>query len=287
MWVSERRFQHRPPRLSHAVFRPQRPVSHSVRINALPSLSRGIPLWQSASNPSASLRDMKAADFDPLFTNPHPARYILSPTSLFAALKKSDREASQLAPSVPLLSYRGAAGCAGLRGSHWWAVLCRTEALLSGWKGLLQDDFRWITAVIVLFASSFPLPEPLHPPFFHFVMSHHFIPGDMDCTSFLLLKFCCCVILPPASFHLKSSFVAQPDNLRQKELPQTHSCAPDCQWLWHIDINDNAKGIKMNQGGLGGDNYLSVPQLSQLLAAVPKPPWRVCGCLSRDFKLGW
>lgn len=77
---------------------------------------------------------MKAADFDPLFTNPHTERYILSPTSLFAALKKSDREASQLAPSVPLLSYRGAAGCAGLKGSHWWAVLCRTEALLSNWK---------------------------------------------------------------------------------------------------------------------------------------------------------
>lgn len=155
-------------RLSHAVFRPQRPVSHSVRINGTSPLSGGVPLWQGASNPSASLRDMKAVDFDPLFTNPHTAPYILSPSFLFAAPKKSDREASQLAASVPLLSYRGAAGCAGLKGSHWWAVLCRTEALLSGWKGLLQDDFRWITAVIVLPASSFPLPEPLLPPFFLF-----------------------------------------------------------------------------------------------------------------------
>lgn len=160
----------------------------------------------SASNPSASLRDGKAADFDPLFTNPHTARYILSPTSLFAALKKSDREASQLAPSVPLLSYRGAAGCAGLKGSHWWAVLCRTEALLPNWKGLLQDDFRWITAVFVLSASSFPFPEPFLPPYFCFMMSHHFIPGDMDCANFLLLKFCCWVILP-ACFHLRSSFI--------------------------------------------------------------------------------
>lgn len=140
-------------RLSHGVSYHQRPVRHSVRINGLAPLSRGFPQWQSTSNPSASLRDMKAVDFDPLFTNPHSARYILSPTSLFAARKKSDREASQLALSVPLLSYRGAAGCAGLKGSHWWAVLCRTEALLSKWKGLLQDDFRWITAVFVLSAS--------------------------------------------------------------------------------------------------------------------------------------
>lgn len=185
-------------RLSHAVFQPRRPVSHSVRINGLSSLSSGFPLWQSASNPSASLRDMKATAFDPLFTNPHTARYILSPTFLFAALKKSDREASQLAASVPLLSYHGAAGCAGLKGSHWWAVLCRTEALLSNWKGPQQDDFRRITAGIVLSASSFPFPEPLLPLCFCFMMIHRFIHGDMDCTNFLLLKFCCCVILPPA-----------------------------------------------------------------------------------------
>lgn len=151
---------------------------------------------------------MKAADFDPLFTNPHTACYILSPTFLLAALKKSDREASQLAPSVPLLSYRGAAGCAGLKGSHWWAVLCRTKTLLSNWKDRLQDDFRWITAVIVLSASSFPFPEPFLPPLFHFMMRHHFIPGDMDCTNFLLLKFCCCVIPPPSCFHHKLSFIA-------------------------------------------------------------------------------
>lgn len=130
----------------------------SVRINGLSLLSGGIPQWQSARNPSASLRDMKAVDFDPLFTNPRTAWDILSPTFPFPAQKKSDREASQLASSVPLLSYRGAAGCAGLKGSHWWAVLCRTEALLSNWKGLLQDDFWWITAVIVLSASSFPFP---------------------------------------------------------------------------------------------------------------------------------
>lgn len=48
------------------------------------------------------------------------------PTSLFVALEKSDREASQLVPSVPLSSYRRAAGCAGLKGSHWCAV---TKAL--------------------------------------------------------------------------------------------------------------------------------------------------------------
>lgn len=86
-------------------------------------------------HPSANSRDMKAEGFDPLFTNPHTTWYILSPTSLFAALKKSDREASQLAPSVPLLSYRGAAGCAGLKSSHWWAVLYRAKALLSNWRG--------------------------------------------------------------------------------------------------------------------------------------------------------
>lgn len=59
-------------------------------------------------------------------------------TSLFAALEKSDREASQLAPSVPLLSYRTAAGCAGLKGSHWWAELepcCQTGG------ARCKDDF--------------------------------------------------------------------------------------------------------------------------------------------------
>lgn len=144
-----------------------RPVSHSVRINVLLSLSARIP----HQHPSTNLRDMKAGGFDPLFTNPHTTWYILSPTSLFAALKKSDREASQLAPSVPLLSYRRAAGCRGLKGSHWWAVLCRTKALLSNWLGPLQDDFWWITAVIVLHASSFPFPDPLLPSSFSFTMS--------------------------------------------------------------------------------------------------------------------
>lgn len=215
-------------RLSHGVSHPQRPVRHSVRINGVPPLSRGFPQWQSASNPSASLRDMKAADFDPLFTNPHPARYILSPTSLFAARKKSDREASQLALSVPLLSYRGAAGCAGLKGSHWWAVLCRTEALLSKWKGLLQDDFRWITAVFCALCLSFPFPEPLLPSYFRFVMSHHFIPGDMNCTNFLLLKFCCCVIVPPAFLGSHIIFCGLIRQRQRNGTPPNHFM---CAWL--------------------------------------------------------
>ena len=51
--------------------------------------------------------------------------------SVFAARQKSDREASQLAPSVPLSSYRSAAECAGLKGCHWWAALCRAEVSMS------------------------------------------------------------------------------------------------------------------------------------------------------------
>lgn len=52
---------------------------------------------------------------DLLFTNPTYGivQYILSPAPLFAAPKKSNSDASQLAPSVPLSSYRGAAECAG------------------------------------------------------------------------------------------------------------------------------------------------------------------------------
>lgn len=138
---------HRPP-FPH-------PVSHSVRINVSLSLSAGIPPRQRTNSPSTNLMDMKAGGFDPLFTNPHTGWYILSSASLFAVLEKSDREASQLAPSVPLLSYREAAGFAGFKDSHWWAVLCRTKALLSNRWDPLQDDFWWITAVIVLCTSSF------------------------------------------------------------------------------------------------------------------------------------
>lgn len=113
-----------------------RPVRHSVsQDQRLAAAISGRPAVTVHQHPSASVRDMKAEGFDPLFTNPHTTWYILSPTSLFAALKKSDREASQLAPSVPLSSYRGAAGCAGLKGSHWWAVLYRAKALLSNWRG--------------------------------------------------------------------------------------------------------------------------------------------------------
>lgn len=141
---------------------PWPPVSHSVRINVLSSLSAGILLWQRTNNPSpTNWSHLKAADFDPLFTNPHPAWYILSSTFLFAVQKKSDREASQLACLVPLLSYHGAAGRAGLKGTNRWAVFCRTQALLSNQWGPQQDDFRWITPVIVLSASSFPLPWDL------------------------------------------------------------------------------------------------------------------------------
>lgn len=65
--------------------------------------------------PSTHLRDMKVDASDLLFTNPTYGivQYILSPAPLFAAQKKSDSDASQLAPSVPLSSYRRAAECAG------------------------------------------------------------------------------------------------------------------------------------------------------------------------------
>lgn len=46
-------------------------------------------------------------------------------------LQKSDRDASQLAPSVPLLSYRTATGCTGLKGSRRRVVRYRTKVLLS------------------------------------------------------------------------------------------------------------------------------------------------------------
>lgn len=79
---------------------------------------------------------------------------LLPHTSLFAALKKSDRDASQLAPSVPLLSYRRAAGCA--------VVGCTLQNQRLVVK--LHDDFWWITAVIV--HSSFPFLKPLLPSSF-------------------------------------------------------------------------------------------------------------------------
>lgn len=66
-------------------------------------------------------------------STPHPPH-----TSLFAALEKSDREASQLAASVPLLSYRTAAGCAGLKGSHWWA---EPEPCCQTGGARFKDDF--------------------------------------------------------------------------------------------------------------------------------------------------
>lgn len=173
----------------------RRPVSHSVSWDqCLAAAISTRPAATAHQHPSANLRDMKAGGFDPLFTNPHTTWYILSPTPLFAALKKSDREASQLAPSVPLLSYRRAAGCAGLKGSHWWAVLHRTKALLSNWRGPLHDDFWWITAVIVHSASSFPFHEPWLPSFqFHdepplpSLSWNAFIstPHDLNCALFL------------------------------------------------------------------------------------------------------
>lgn len=168
---------------------PWPPVSHSVRINVLSSLSAGILLWQHTNNPSpTNWRHMKAADFDPLFTNPHTAWYILSSTFLVAVQEKSDREASQLAHLVPLLSYHGAAGCAGLKGTNRWAVFCRTQALLSNRWGPLQDDFRWITPVIVLSASSFPLPWDLIPfPEFHAGASTFFVIWIV--SRFLLLNY--------------------------------------------------------------------------------------------------
>lgn len=128
--------------------------------------------WDSTPTTLHQFKGHESLRLDPLFTNPHTTWYILSPTSLFAALKKSDKEASQLAPSVPLLSYRREAGCAGLKGSHWWAVLYRTKALLSDWRGPLQDDFWWITAVTVHSAFSFLFLEPfLFFKFFSFMMS--------------------------------------------------------------------------------------------------------------------
>lgn len=147
-----------------------RPVRHSVsqdqRLAAAISVHPAVTVHQ---HPSANSRDMKAEGFDPLFTNPHTTWYILSPTSLFAALKKSDREASQLAPSVPLLSYRGAAGCAGLKGSHWWAVLYRAKALLSNWRG---PAARWFPLDYGCYCARrllIPLQSVLAP--FHFLVS--------------------------------------------------------------------------------------------------------------------
>lgn len=57
-----------------------------------------------------------------------------------APLEKSDKEASQLVRPVPLPSYRRAAGCMELRGSHRWAATDVTTG-----RALLPGEFGRIT----------------------------------------------------------------------------------------------------------------------------------------------
>lgn len=78
-------------------------------------------------------------------------------------LEKPDREASQLAWPVPLLSYRRVAECAELKGSHRWAA---TD--VKAGRGLLPGDFGWITVcycTACLLLSSLP-----------WLLQYHFIP---------------------------------------------------------------------------------------------------------------
>lgn len=57
---------------------------------------------------------------------------------------------------MPLLSYRTAAGCAGLKSSHWWAVLYRTKVLLSNRRGSLKVTVTlpsFLTFMMILLSS--------------------------------------------------------------------------------------------------------------------------------------
>lgn len=137
-------------------------------------------------------------------------------TPLFAVLEKSDREASQLAPSVPLLSYRRAAGCAGLKGSHWWAVRHRAKALLSNCM-LISDGLL------------LPFLEPLHPSSFNVTMRplFFFTSPLSDITSFVISLF-------P---HLISPFPWMKYWFKQATLEKTSSQIPlqltqVCDYLW-------------------------------------------------------
>lgn len=101
-------------------------------------------------------------------------QYLPSSSSKSSApLEKSDREASQLAWPVPLLSYRRAAGCAGLKGSHRWAA---TD--VKAGRALLPGDFGRITgcycAACLLLSS---LPWLLEHHFFLFPLSLKKVPN--------------------------------------------------------------------------------------------------------------
>lgn len=137
MCVSQLQLPHDTSRLS---------LSQSGSMLPTP-LSANAPLWQ---HTNTNLKDLKAGVL--IRCLQIHIQHDTSPprAALFAALQKSDREASQLALSVPLSSYRRAAGCVELKGSHWWAVHRGTKALLSKWRGMLPDGL----------SPSRPLPFP-------------------------------------------------------------------------------------------------------------------------------
>lgn len=76
-------------------------------------------------------------------------------------LEKSDREASQLAWPVPLLSYRRVAECAGLKGSHRWAA---TD--VKAGRVCCQVILEGLPFVIVLPTSFFPACRDFCSTFF-------------------------------------------------------------------------------------------------------------------------
>lgn len=116
-------------------------------------------------HPFTSLQDMKAyALICCLQIHIQCHIYPLPHTTLLLlvlCLQKSDREASQLAPSVPLSSYRLVAESAGLKGCHWWAMLCRTKVSMSNKSPTVQwflmDHCSYWELILLLILSPWAL----------------------------------------------------------------------------------------------------------------------------------
>lgn len=108
------------------------------------------PAATARKHPSTHLRDMKVDALICCLQIPRTASYSISSPPLLCLQCRRNPTVTQANLLRPFRSYPIAEqqNVRGGKGSHWWAVLCKTKASVSNWRSSALDDFWWITALI-------------------------------------------------------------------------------------------------------------------------------------------